>query len=365
MKIENEYIIELLESFGEVDHIFLDYKYNQEYINAIAKKNKILPIINFYRSGVADFNFKLERLLYLRLLAIQDLIKSFDEENINYVILKGVYLSTVAYRRVDLRTMNDIDFLIDVKDTEKIKKLCKEYGWSVGKVNRNNWTIIDYDRKQEIAFKLNTHQIATMAKILEDGFIGTYDCVLDFNYLISWGNCSNKDLLNFNFLNYKKKVIDYFGFQYYVLEDEYYLIQLCLHLYKESNDLFFIYSNNGLFLRGFVDILYFVNNANIDIDKLKIIIQKSKSQSYVYFVFWYITHLFSKNVEKSLIIYKVVETICNENDRGIVEYFGLENNKHRWNNSVIDRFFSIELNNQNNLTKKEIEKIKLIKDKFY
>ncbi len=365
MKAENEYIIEILENYGDVNNVLSYSKFDQKYINAISEKNKILPIISFYQYGVRNVNFKLERLMYLRLLAIQNLLKRFDEEKINYVILKGVYLSTVAYRRMDLRTMNDIDFLIEIKDSKKIKKICEEYGWVPGKVNRDNWTIIDYNRKQEIAFKLNTHQLATMAKVLEDEYIGTYDCVLDFNYMISWGNCSNKCLLEFDFLSHKKMVVDYFGFKYNVLEDEYYLVQLCLHLYKESNDLFFIVSNKGLFLRGFVDILYFVNNIQLDVEKLKQIIWKSKSQSYVYYVFWYITHLFHKNNEKSMIIYKIVEQMCDKNDRQIIECFGLESNKYRWNNLLFDRFFCMDLNDKNKLLEKEIEKIALIKESYY
>ena len=366
---EVSFIMRCLDKFYKNEKIFFEEQpknLNWEYIERISKKNKILPIINKVcncKYGIS--NEMIEEIHKKRSIKFQKIIKEFEKKGINYAVLKGAYLSQIAYKTMDARFTNDIDILIPVEKTKQVKSICESRGWESGKVNRDEWKIIKYGRKEEIAFKLNTHQLATMANIFYDEDLGYFDCVLDFNVKLTWGGYSKKEISLKEPLDKVQKITDSFGSSYNVLDKEWFLIQLCLHLFKEENDLFFIYNNEGLFLRGFLDIYYYIKSIGerLSLGKIFKIAKDNDIYDYLYYVFWYLDQLFEENIVIKKIL---IELSSKANNKIIVEGFGIDKEYRKWEVSVLDRFFLENIIEEYKLfTTDEINSILIKKNDFY
>ncbi len=358
-------LIDLMKEY--IDHRGRIFQINNEdrgLLESYAIRNKVMPVL---KEELANINCNLfwdntkqltyNRLLYMkRFTMLKDVISEFEKKNIKYAILKGAYLGDVAYNNLSLREINDIDILIRQKDTKVVKDVCLECGFISGKADRVNEKIIYYTRKQEIAFARNTHQIATMVKIDTDEVLGFYDTVIDFNFKLSWGEYQGENILSDEFLEHTKRFKDSNGFNYNVLEAPYNLVQLCLHAYKEANGLFFLKLNQGLFLRAFLDIYYYIIRMENELDKNIIvkIVQEYKIASYIYFILFIIEELFGQDER----VHALLQVVEEEAEVNMVEQFGLEDKK-TWNNiSVKERFYSSQIVSclQNQITDAENKK---------
>ena len=63
---------------------------------------------------------------------IYKIASGFNEKNLNYAVLKGVYLSDQVYPCIETRTFNDIDLLIDVKSSKAIAEVLEGNGFIQG-----------------------------------------------------------------------------------------------------------------------------------------------------------------------------------------------------------------------------------------
>lgn len=200
---------------------------------------------------------------------------------------------------------------------------------------------------------------------LNDNELGFYDTVIDFNFKLSWGEYQGENILSDAFLSHVKRIMDSNGFNYYVLDVEYNFIQLCLHAYKEANGLFFIKINQGLFLRAFLDIYYYIIKVNheMNLELVLEISQRYKIESYVYFVLKIVDELFCGNE----CIRNLISMLQNSTNRKIVEQFGLENEKIWDDITIKERFFSSKVMPfvENQLTDDENSKIEMVAKDFY
>lgn len=345
----------------------------KELLQSFAARNKVAPVLReeLIHSKCSPMGSNSEqtaftRRLYVKRFAmVKDIIVQFEKRNIMYAVLKGAYLGDTAYNNLGLREVNDIDILIRQNDIKAVKEVCLKCSFVPGKSDRVNKVIEHYSRRQEIAFARNTHQIATMVKIDTDEILGFYDTVIDFNFKLSWGEYQGENILADEFLEHTKRFTDSNGCTYNVLETPYNFIQFCLHAYKEANGLFFLKLNQGLFLRAFLDIYYYIIRMKEALDKDAIVklVNRYKIASYVYFILIIVEELFGQEEN----IHALIQCVQGEVDPKIVQKFGLEDEKY-WNNiSVKERFYSKKAVSclEGQITEDENKKIETASKEFY
>lgn len=367
-------LIDLMKEY--IDHKgrkFQIDKEDKELLYSYAVRNKVLPVLKeelaYINCDLLGDNNKqstyIRRLYANRFAMIKDVISQFEMKKIKYAIIKGAYLGDTAYNNLSLREVNDIDILIRQEDIKVVKEVCHECGFVLGKSDRINKKIIHYTRKQEIAFTRNTHQIATMVKIDTDEILGFYDTVIDFNFKLSWGEYRGQGIVANEFLEHTKRFEDSNGFIYNVLETPYNLVQLCLHAYKEANGLFFLKLNQGLFLRAFLDIYYYIIRMENELENDVIVklVQKYNIATYMYFILFIIEELFGRDKR----VHALLQAVEEEAEEDIIEQFGLENKKSWKNISVKERFYSRQtvFILQNQISVAENEKVEMAAKEFY
>ena len=325
------------------------------------KKNALTSVIH-----LKEAHPNMRDLYKYRFAMIEEIISLLESEKIPYAILKGAYLGDIAYGDLNKRTSNDIDFLITKEYIKAVKSICHKAQFMAGKSDRKNEKIITYNRNQELAFLLNTHQISTMVKVDRNSELGYYDTVIDFNFKVTWGEYKGKEISTEEFLENVERVTDSNGYIYKVLKPNYFFIQLCLHAYKEANGLFFIYNNNGLMLRAFVDIYFYICEKNkcLNIDNIMEIVNKYEIQSYIYFILYMIRKLFGGNDWLNSMIKRLLSSNC---DTEIVNFFGFDKEKTWQNIGVLQRFIPeiVEPFLKKTLSTEEIDKIMSIREDFY
>lgn len=367
-----DYIISCLMKYKEIDapaKILIEEDLCE--MRKIADHNKVLPILKEVvgNTDIQDgrWNDKsiVVKMYKSRLKMAKPIFEEFERAQIAYAILKGAYLAELAYGDMGLRSSNDIDILIDRKDIKKVKEICTKNGFVPGKSDRKNKCIIHYDRFREIAFSLNTHQIATMVKVGTNEWFDYYDTVLDCNFSLFWGGYEKNSDLTEVFLENTIKVCDGNGYNYFVLKPEYFLIQLCLHAYKEANGIFFVKSRGALCIRSFLDIYYYLieQEKNLDWVCIKEVVEKYDLQRYLYYIMSVINELFEVRESVKYLI-DITET---EETKDSINEIGLDRRISCEEISLRDRFVKGAYDKwiDKNILKSELDRLKLTEEEFY
>ena len=147
---------------------------------------------------------------------IKQILKQFNDFNIDVILLKGLYISENYYDNPAERPMSDMDLLVKFSDLNKVSEILKMYGCSF-ESNLNPDECKDFIQHLPIirtpkGFAIEVH----------------WKLTADFNDLF---------LVKYNIeeLWSSKKSIKLYGAECFVFKKEYLLIHLCVHI---SEDLF-------------------------------------------------------------------------------------------------------------------------------
>lgn len=278
---------------------------------------------------------------------IQTVFEELNRQNIRVAILKGNYLAANVYPSIETRTFNDIDFLIDVKDSSKIVNILNELGYIQGECI-DDIKIVQYNRKQNMHHQMTTHELAPCFKKTDNPFHPVVQ--IDLNYSILWkGNCPCE--INTAELLERAIQVDINGAKVYRLANEDFLIQLACHLYKEATILSWVTNLRDLQIYKFTDIAIFVER-NFEFIKWEDLVEfckRTKCEKIVYYSFYYVNMMFGD------IIPNGVMQELKPDDLTYLDEYGIENEKpSKWDSDFFTRLF--ETNRILQLTDEELYK---------
>jgi hypothetical protein len=264
---------------------------------------------------------------------IKLICSALNKNNIRAAILKGNYLSKFVYPTFETRSFNDLDFLIDIKDANKIVEILESIGYIQGDLDKNTGEIIPGTPQQKRMHRIATHELMECLKKTDHPFTPVIQ--VDLNFDILWGgNCPYK--INSAELLGKAREIDMLGEKAYVLDFEDFLIQLACHLYKEAALIHWITDLRDLKLYKFSDIMIYINKFSdqINWDKLIKTSQQYGIEKIMYFVFYYINLIYGEVVPE-----KIMSILEPENKDYLNEY-GVEKEKpFKWQHDFFTRLF--------------------------
>jgi hypothetical protein len=265
--------------------------------------------------------------------AIKDMFDRLNDNNIRVAIIKGNFLSSKVYPSIETRTFSDVDFLLDIRDGQKIVKVLEDLGYIQGGYNYQTAEIIPYNRKQKLHHQMTTHELAPCFKKTDNPFVPMI--LVDLNYSILWkGNCpceiDTAELLE------RAYQVDIDGAKIYVLGHEDFLVQLACHLYKEAALMNWIEVLADLKLYKFADIVLYIEKFSQDIkwDKLVSFCERTGCSKIVYYPFHYVNLMYGEIIPQA-----VMDALEPENKDYLDEY-GIENEKPcKWQFDFLTRMF--------------------------
>ncbi|MDP4119592.1 MAG: nucleotidyltransferase family protein [Bacillota bacterium] len=185
------------------------------------------------------------------LISLEDLSEMFKSADFNYALLKGSYL--VYLYEKGLRTSNDFDILINQEDITKLSNVLKENGFVQGYIR--NEQFIPATRTEIISSRMNRGETVP--------FIKTVDlpqmkfCEIDINFSLDFKAKQENDAVK-NILKRSEELISTKTGNLFTLSASDFLIQLCVHLFKEASIFNWVEMGRDLSIYKFMDIYLFI-----------------------------------------------------------------------------------------------------------
>ena len=236
----------------------------------------------------------------------------------NYSLVKGAVLSERLYDNPSIRKSEDMDILIEPNAIDEVKSILHKFGFQQGKII--NGEVVPYTRESLIFQKAFTHQIASFVKLTHDTFPVSIN--IDINTSVMWGE-TKKPIDISIFLN-NTEYINLYGIQVKRLTKEYEFIALCLHHYKDLNSLFMLW-NSGIKLSLFLDIFFYINNVDLDMNKIKEICEALGVSEYIYFCLFHTWNVLGgKSLEQYVKFFEI------ESYKYILNRIGLSDDEYKY-----------------------------------
>lgn len=213
---------------------------------------------------------------------INKIKNEFETNGIQISLLKGTYLIPHIYKDYGTRSMNDIDCLVNYKDSALITDIMKKLGYVNGIIDIDNCTIKPLTRKEEILWKTSMTNLPAFYKFNNEHSLKyikvDFSTKLDFN--------TDYDLTK-EFLQYNKNNF---------LDKPFFFLHLCCHLYKEAVNDTYIKLHKDLNLIKFCDVREYM--LSMKKDELMLAIKyanENKLNKQVYFTLFYLNQLYNED----------------------------------------------------------------------
>lgn len=265
---------------------------------------------------------------------LSEIYEDFAKEDLRTVILKGNYLAAKVYPECYMRTFNDLDILIDIKDGDKLVSILEERGYIQGDYDKQEEKVIPATRRQKMMHQMSTHELEACWKQTDDTVVPVFE--VDLNHSIMWkGNCPYE--INTRMLLDRAKQDSLEDKTVYTLNCEDFLFQLACHLYKEAVVINWIADLRDLKLYKFADIATYVWKYGEEINWKELLKFSEVNQTHkiLYYVFYYVNYLYGDFIPQW-----VMEAV-EQRDKKMLNQYGVENDKpFTWKSEFHERLFN-------------------------
>lgn len=303
-KLNNEEVIKLKS--------LLTCELNWGFLTCNLIKNKISGLVwknlNNYILGDKEtectftdlFNFSYSSYVYQREKGLEQenatrlILKKFDRENIDYVLLKGLSNVLSIYKDHGLRTFNDNDILVRKEHLSRVQSLLGHNNYKQGVVE--NFTKFRESTKRENLTRLLTsHELMPYVKVFNSDKAMFLYHIVDLHYSTSLMTNKVNHSITYEMLKNK-----YCQKGLYILNKEYSLLFLCEHFYKEA-----IYkepskNSNDLSLYKLCDVHYLILEESIDLEYIWTLAKKISFENPLVFTMKYVFEIFGNHGFRNL-----------------------------------------------------------------
>ncbi len=267
---------------------------------------------------------------------IIELNNALVERNIKAAFLKGSILSNIIYPW-GCRASSDIDILINASDIDKVDEVLRELGYIQGEYNFVNKEIVEFSRFEVIFRRMNWGEVAMYHKNINRPCADKV--TIDVNFSLNWHPYETKNTVNDFLNNITLYASEEKGISIYSLQRELFLLQLCIHAFKEVNLYKMVQMRQDLELYKFVDIYTFLLLDYVNWDEFILLVKKYNFKKECYLVFKYIESIFF-NIKDHEALKKLLYVLKPQDDSYLEEVFDPTTNRlYRWNNSLLERLF--------------------------
>jgi hypothetical protein len=210
----------------------------------------------------------------------------FKDASFKYAFLKGSYLTSTLYPE-GLRTSNDFDILINQKDITECSEILKNNGFIQG-YYKQRIGIVPATRQEIITARMNRGETVPFLK--ESNISGKDIIEIDINFSLDFKAKNKRDIVSEILENIQSFQIEN-DKNLFTLSKEDFLIQLCVHLFKEATVYNWVEMQRDLSLYKFCDIyaylLKYSNKSFIDKLRQRITFFKLEKECYYALKFCY------------------------------------------------------------------------------
>jgi hypothetical protein len=223
---------------------------------------------------------------------LEQIIKSFETNHVDYAMLKGVSYSTDLYHQ-GIRRSNDIDILMMENQLDVVDKILKSGGYI--QTYSNDDRLVPASRKEILIQRMNYHDIVPYVRNLDENAIQKR-MEIDINiHFDSKENDITKKVFDYGTV-YKK--LDKFDLKCLPWETN--LAHLCVHFHREATNTLWTEKNRDMVLYKLVDIMNFINHFATEENKSNWtdVITDLNLSKQAYFTLYVLNELYESDVIK-------------------------------------------------------------------
>jgi hypothetical protein len=244
-------------------------------------------------------------------------------------------LAHLVYPAIETRVFNDLDFLMQLGDVNKVTETLEAMGYVQGHFDENTLEITPATRKAKLVQQMTTHEIQEFLLRTDNHFAPLVE--VDVNHDILWrGNCPYKvpteELIS------RAVPVEIGGVKGYRLDHADNIIQLSCHLYKEATLMVWITSLKDLKIYKFADLHMYIRKFADEIDWKTLLdrIRKYGLEKVAYYNFHYIAMMFGESVPAD-----IVEQL-KPDDLAYLDQYAIENETpSTWEFDFFTRLFDV------------------------
>jgi hypothetical protein len=211
---------------------------------------------------------------------VERISQLFQEGGLPHAFLKGSFLAQSIFP-LGCRISNDIDVLVEGVNLTRCSNILKDASFIQGSYDRYTKKVTPASREMVLNNRMNYGEVVPY--ILKSEYPGIEFIQVDINFSLDWKAKGTTEQV----AKFVGTAIEYqMGKGYiYSLQSEFFLIHLCVHLYKEAVGLRWIRNQRDLSLYKFLDIYAFITDSKILVnpDKLISIIKENILEKACYF----------------------------------------------------------------------------------
>lgn len=264
------------------------------------------------------------------ILSFSDTKESYELQN-SYLLLKGEILARIFYPDNGTRPFGDCDILYTKVSLDQWCNRLKQLGYTQG--YGEDGEIKPISRKEQLFSRLYMKHIISYVKYENNKLF-----VIEPHYTIFWKNLEGQPAfdLPMDVLFEHSMEITSDGIDIYCLENEYFLMYICLDIYEDANRIEKIANGTDLELIRFLDI-YAVIHKGVDWNKFISIVVGYGMQKYIFYTLNAFASLYP-------ILPSYILNILKPKSLSYLDEFGFPEEmngevKGKYDKPFIDRFF--------------------------
>lgn len=289
----------------------------------------------------------MKMLSQIKYTSISRIIPQID---VPYAIVKGEITSLYSYKKLGERKYQDIDFLVELKNCQKLIDLFSNYGFYQSNIGRSS----------RIFAVSSSHQVLPLEKKLTDNL----NIKIDLNFDVFWGEYIGRRIDIHSFLEDSIEV-DIYGIKVKTLPILKSFVHLILHDYKDLNSIYLLSVRKNINSNMFKDIYYMIKNnqESLSVKQLYEISCNYKIVPYVYYMLFYTYLIYEDDfLNEYLNVFK-----CDDGEK-LLNCYGLaQSEQKKWKCDFKTRMQSNDIYSliKDDLTPKDQEKIRVNKEVFF
>ncbi|GBF75031.1 hypothetical protein PA598K_03410 [Paenibacillus sp. 598K] len=231
-------------------------------IHNMAIKNRVLPLLwkNVYDRNYEDYMPRrlqeMAQLIYLGtgernrvyLAQLEEVLTAFQAAGIPVSPLKGGYLIQHVYGDLGVRSVNDMDCMIDFEDRARVDELMRSLGYIQGELDRSDGLIKPISRARQIKWRTMMSNLYPYQKQSPSPYLRE----VSFDFCFSFERQTGPVQHMISRLEQET------ASPHPVLRPSDFFTHLCCHLYKEANHAAWIVFEKDINLIKFCDVREYV-----------------------------------------------------------------------------------------------------------
>jgi len=268
---------------------------------------------------------------------LQMIAEGFRRTGVRAALLKGPLLAWSVYPEIETRYSNDLDFLAQLSDVNRITEVLNELGYVQGIVDKETNEIVPATRKQKIFHQMSTHELQEFLKPSKSRLIERF--AVDINHSILWGGRCPYTIDTAALLS-RAVSVKINGEEVIRLNAEDCLLQLCCHLYREATMAHWIEDSRDLKIYKFADIINYVERFEQDINWIQFErqVRDTGVSDLVYYVFHHVVMLYGDSTQSDA-LRSSMERLHPQDLTFLEEYTLEDGERRRWQRSFFERLF--------------------------